>query len=249
MDKGKELIPFTYVEREHQENIGEVVRHVRQKDLKVRTVLIDGEVWWIAKDVCDVLGLGNVTETLRNMPDDEKDIITRASDPKLFLGSLGGAGREGGAQNLNIINEPGLFRLIFQSRKPGAEQFKRWVFHEVLPSIVKKGYYRVAGYDPENIRELVQDQVKREMRRVEPSFEVKQLINFLDTHLIVTGVSRDIVEFHRLYSEYENNVEIRLEKDVFLNVLSGHLHGVKVNRRGCFINCCRLRYDNAGRRI
>jgi hypothetical protein len=75
------------------------------------------------------------------LDDDEKDVVTRPSDPIQWIGSLGGPGREGGAQILNIINEPGLYRLIFQSRKAEAKRFKRWVFHVVLPSIRSKGYY------------------------------------------------------------------------------------------------------------
>jgi prophage antirepressor-like protein len=97
------------------------------QDRAVRTVLIDGVPWFIAKDVCDILGLGNPAETLRNFPVDEKGInITDTL---------------GGKQEMLTVNEPGLYRLIFQSRKPEAEQFKTWVFNTVLPQIRQEGFF------------------------------------------------------------------------------------------------------------
>jgi prophage antirepressor-like protein len=104
-----------------------------QEELEVRTLERDGEPWFVAKDVCDILGLGNVTETLRNMPDDEVFALSSAEGKTI--------GFSHATAGVNLINEPGLYRLIFQSRKPEAEAFKRWVFHEVLPSIRKTGSY------------------------------------------------------------------------------------------------------------
>jgi prophage antirepressor-like protein len=97
------------------------------QDRAVRTVLIDGVPWFIAKDVCDILGLGNPAETLRNFPVDEKGIS--------ITDTLGGK------QEMLTVNEPGLYRLIFQSRKPEAEQFKTWVFNTVLPQIRQTGTF------------------------------------------------------------------------------------------------------------
>jgi prophage antirepressor-like protein len=108
---------------------------------KVRTLERDGEPWFAHVDACAVLGHTNPTKALQMLDDDEKDVITRASDPNLWLGSLGGPGREGGAQALNIINESGLYNLIFRSNKPEARTFRKWVTSVVLPSIRSKGYY------------------------------------------------------------------------------------------------------------
>ena len=107
----------------------------------VRTVARDNETWWVAKDVCDVLGIKNAVQALESLADDEKVVLTRASDYMSSAELFGGKGREGGAQSLSIVNEPGLYRLIFKIRKPEAERFKRWVFHEVLPSIRETGSY------------------------------------------------------------------------------------------------------------
>lgn len=96
-------------------------------DHLVRTVQKDGEPWWVAKDVCDVLGLGNITETLRNLDEDELTSVLLKS---------GGQDRE-----MRLVSEAGLYNLIFRSRKDEARAFRRWVTHEVLPTIRKTGGY------------------------------------------------------------------------------------------------------------
>ncbi|MBT2714721.1 phage antirepressor KilAC domain-containing protein [Bacillus sp. ISL-57] len=91
----------------------------------VRTVILNSEVYFVAKDVCDVLEIRNTTDALKRLDSDE---VTRFN-----LGGLAG--------EVNLINEPGLYTLVLGSRKPEARQFKRWVTHEVLPSIRKHGAY------------------------------------------------------------------------------------------------------------
>ena len=92
---------------------------------QVRTVEKDGEAWFVAKDVCDILGLENSREALRGLDADELMSVRVTS---------GGQKRE-----VNAVNESGLYNLIFKSRKPEAKQFRRWVTHEVLPDIRKHG--------------------------------------------------------------------------------------------------------------
>ena len=94
---------------------------------QIRFVKIDWESWFVAADVCKVLDIQNVRQNLANFPDDEKGVCN--------IYTLGGP------QKVNIVNEPGLYRLIFMSRKPEAEKIKRWTFHDVLPSIRKRGFY------------------------------------------------------------------------------------------------------------
>jgi prophage antirepressor-like protein len=103
----------------------------------VRTLERDGEPWFVAKDVCDVLGLGTARQAIANFPEDERNTVTTTD----------GIQEGPGNPNVNIVNEPGLYRLIFQSRKPEAEAFKRWVFHEVLPAIRKTGEYSALKRD------------------------------------------------------------------------------------------------------
>jgi prophage antirepressor-like protein len=112
---------------------------------KVRIVMRDGEPWFVAKDVCDILGLANVTRALESLDDDEKITLESGEFSGVTLTNSKGHSGEGGARFLNIVSEPGLYRLIFKSRKPVAKAFKRWVTHEVLPSIRKTGSYIVPG--------------------------------------------------------------------------------------------------------
>ena len=99
---------------------------------KVRTVEIDGEAWFVAKDICDILGLTNSRKAVKSLDDDEKMTITN---------SYSHSGQRGGAQFRVVVNEPGMYKLIFKSNKPEAKEFTRWVTHEVLPSIRRSGIY------------------------------------------------------------------------------------------------------------
>ena len=101
---------------------------------RIRAVERGGQSWFIAKDVCDCLEIGNTTESLRGLDDDEKFTL---SNPE-------GNPRAGIPLELNIISEPGLYSLILRSRKPEAKAFKRWITHEVIPAIRRTGGYMAA---------------------------------------------------------------------------------------------------------
>ncbi|MBD8026458.1 phage antirepressor KilAC domain-containing protein [Ureibacillus sp. Re31] len=90
----------------------------------VRVLEINNEPWFVATDVCKVLELSNPTMAVGRLENDERS--------KFNLGRQG---------ETNIVNESGLYELIFASRKPSAKQFKRWIKQEVLPSIRKHGAY------------------------------------------------------------------------------------------------------------
>jgi len=102
------------------------------EDRQVRIQDKHGEFWFSGKDVCRILGLVNVGDALARIKSKERDHIV----------STDVAGK---AHKINIISEPGLYRLIFTSRKLEAERFQEWVFHEVLPSIRKTGKYAIAS--------------------------------------------------------------------------------------------------------
>lgn len=94
---------------------------------QVRTVMLNGEPWFVAKDVCEVLELGTTSKAIERLDDDEKGVN---SIPTL-----------GGKQGMSIISESGLYSLTLSSKKPQAKPFKRWVTHEVIPTIRKTGGY------------------------------------------------------------------------------------------------------------
>ena len=111
----------------------------------------DREPWWVASDVCEILGLTNTTEALKGLDGDEKSTL-RIS--------------EGGPER-NIINEPGLYSLIMRSNKLEAKRFKRWITHEVLPAIRKTGKYEI-----ESISEI--DLIIKSAQALK-KFELKQI--------------------------------------------------------------------------
>lgn len=118
---------------------------------EVRVVMKNDEPWWVAKDVCDVLDIQNVTQALERLDEDERSMF--------FIGRQGEA---------NVINESGLYALIFRSNKPEARKFRKWVTHDVLPSLRRNGAY-VTGQekDTNGIRTLLSIVSKLEERIAE----------------------------------------------------------------------------------
>ncbi|MEV4415009.1 BRO family protein [Catellatospora sp. NPDC049609] len=110
----------------------------------VRTVVIDGEPWFVAADVCAVLELGNPRSSVALLDSDERGVHTMDTP--------------GGPQPLGVVSESGLYSLILRSRKPEARPFKRWVTSEVLPAIRRTGRYELAPALPQTyvaaLREL-----------------------------------------------------------------------------------------------
>lgn len=99
----------------------------------VRTSIINHEPWFVAKDVCAILGISNNRDAMSGLEDDEKADVGFTD-----VRSANGVTQ---AREMTVINEPGLYRLIFKSRKAEAKAFQRWVFHEVLPAIRRTGCY------------------------------------------------------------------------------------------------------------
>lgn len=112
-----------------------------------------GDPWFVGKDVCVCLEIGNSRDAVASLDDDEKGV--------------GIIDTPGGKQEMSIVSEPGLYSLILRSRKPEAKAFKRWVTHEVIPSIRKVGGYLIAKPDdtPEAILAravlVAQDTIRR----------------------------------------------------------------------------------------
>lgn len=102
-------------------------------EIPVRTVLLDGEPWWVLADVCRVLDLKNPTHVANRLDDDEKQRLGFNPTSDVGLGHNGAT----------VINESGLYKVILRSDKPEAKAFSRWVTHEVLPTIRKTGSYGV----------------------------------------------------------------------------------------------------------
>lgn len=106
----------------------EMQRVFNYEGAEVRTMMIDEEVWFVAKDITDILGHSNSREAVKRHVDEEDKGVTKHDTL-------------GGMQNLTSVNESGMYALIFGSKLDGARKFKRWVTSEVLPTIRKHGAY------------------------------------------------------------------------------------------------------------
>ena len=119
----------------------------------VRIILQDNEPWFVAKDVCDCLEHTNTTMALQRLDADER--------AKLNLGRQG---------ETNVINEYGLYSLVLSSRKPEAKEFKRWITHDVLPSLRKYGTYSM------DIPRTLPDALKAYASEIEAHNQTKALL-------------------------------------------------------------------------
>ena len=96
----------------------------------VRTLLVDGEPCFVARDLCTVLEIRNTADAVASLDSDEKGVATTDT--------------LGGAQQMTYVTEAGMYSLVLRSRKPEAKAFKRWITHEVLPKIRQTGSYGAA---------------------------------------------------------------------------------------------------------
>lgn len=108
---------------------------------EVRTLNIENEPWFVAADVCKALDIINSRDAVARLDDDEKNTVVLTDGIP-------------GNPNKTVVNEPGLYTLVLGSRKPEAKAFKRWITHDVIPSIRKNGGY-IAGQETLSPEELM----------------------------------------------------------------------------------------------
>lgn len=165
---------------------------------KVRVVERDGEPWFVAADVCSVLDLSNPTIAVSRLDEDER--------AKFNLGRQGDA---------TIVNEPGLYTLVLGSRKPEAKAFKRWITHEVIPTIRKTGAYSTRKPDSY----MIDDPIERAKRWIEEAQERLAL--------------QETVNEQRKEIEYKENIIIGFVEDIDLATKRQRINQiVKHNVRG-----------------
>lgn len=200
---------------------------------QIRVVERDGEPWFVAADVCNVLDLSNPTIAVSRLDEDER--------AKFNLGRQGDA---------TIVNEPGLYTLVLGSRKPEAKAFKRWITHEVIPIIRKTGAYSTRKPDSY----MIDDPIARAQRWIEEAQERLALQETIDEQRkeieykenIIIGFVEDIDlatkrqrinqiikhnvrggaliadRWEMLYKEFEMkyhvNLKARMESDTYANI-------------------------------
>lgn len=169
----------------------------------VRVVVRDGEPWFVAKDVCDCLGLDNVSKACERLDDDEVSSFTKSDvgeNTGLYDFSNGGRAPL-------IVSESGLYTLIMRSNKLEAKPFKRWVTHEVLPSIRKHGSYSA---EPSN------DQSEKLEKYQKIVDELIELLTYerKQKELAVDHSYRMLKENEQLREQIEQSYEYRRMREI-----------------------------------
>lgn len=193
----------------------EIILFTHEEFGEIRTMNIDGEPWFVAKDITNILKYSNSRKAITDHVDDEDKGVTKCYTL-------------GGTQDLTIINESGLYSLALSSKMPGAKKFKRWVTAEVLPSLRKHGAYFTAETlhktmsDPRELAKLLttlaDEQDKRRKLEEENAFlSVKakyydQILNSKNA-VPVTQIAKDYgmsaIAFNRMLHDYGIQYPIR----------------------------------------
>lgn len=116
--------------------MNEIIRFENEEFGTIRTMIVNNELWFVSVDVCHALDIKNSRDAIGRLDEDEKGV--------------GLTDTPGGTQEMSIINESGLYSLVLSSRKLEAKKFKRWITHEVIPTIRKTGSYSIHG-DNKNV--------------------------------------------------------------------------------------------------
>lgn len=160
------------------EHIEKMVQVYKFNGSGVRVVMIGEDPWFVAKDVCDILGTR--TDSVRKIIGDKR--------VKSIIPNLVGDNGRGHGKDILIINEAGLYSLVMQSRKPDAEAFQNWVVEDVLPSIRKTGMYMMhtsAGKtDPAMLDRIIDRLVEERERARELEIEREMMLEDLDLAIV-----------------------------------------------------------------
>lgn len=193
----------------------------------IRLMCMDGEPWFVARDVCDVLGLNNTTEALRNLDDDEKGNISNSE-----------VAQNGGRSPL-IVSEPGFYKLVMRSRKPESKAFQRWVTHEVLPAIRRDGGYmaRVPEETPEQTmaRALIMADatIKRqsaELDAIRPKALVGEAVQTSKASYSVTEAVRYVAQLNPAVKRQQVFDELRSTHMMVMNGTAPTRKGIDTGR-------------------
>ena len=197
------------------ENKNEIMLFKNEEFGEVRTLVIDGEPWFVGKDVATILGYKDTSDALKKHVDTEDKLSRRFADS--------GQNRE-----MYVINESGLYSLVLSSKLPRAKEFKHWVTSKILPSLRKYGAYFTpeALYQslckPENLIEILHALADEQKRNTDLSVENARLsvkARYYDeilnskNNVPVTQIAKDYgmsaIAFNKMLHEYGIQYPIR----------------------------------------
>lgn len=166
---------------------------------KIRTIILDGDVWFVSKDISDILEYSETNAMTKRLDEDELKTYTDDSS--------------GQVRNISIINESGLYNSIIGSRKPEAKRFKKWITSEVLPTIRKNGGYVnnselfVNTYFPNiepTAKQFMVFTLDEKLKAEKTLEEQKPLVEFVN-HISATKDSIEVGEFAKVI--YDNGIK------------------------------------------
>ena len=187
---------------------------------EVRTVVIEGRPWFVAKDITECLGYQNGRDALyKHVDEEDKNTVVNPDGNK-------------GNPNMVVINESGLYALVFRSKLPWAKKFQHWVTSEVLPSIRKHGMYAIDDLinNPElGVRAftaLVEERQKTKALEAKVAEKQEQITELTPkaTYCDVVLMSDDLVSVTEIAKDYGKSAQ-------WLNKLL-HKYGIQFNQRG-----------------
>ena len=183
----------------------------KYQDREVRTLELNGEPWFVLKDVCGILSIGNVSDVCTRLDADEKGV--------------GQIDTLGGQQNMNIINESGLYNVILRSDKPEAKPFRKWITSEVLPSIRKYGAYmtpetlQAAILNPDTMIKLCQQLKAEQDKNAKLRIQNSTLSVELEVARPAKEYFDELVSRNLLTSFRETAQQLEIKEKVFISFL------------------------------
>ncbi|EGT2203774.1 toxin Bro [Clostridioides difficile] len=199
---------------------------------EIRVIELNGEPWFVGKDVAETLGYKDTSDALKRHVDDEDKGVGEIPTP-------------GGNQNMKIINESGLYSLILSSKLSTAKKFKHWVTRDVLPSIRKTGIYSTKSKDESEIKYMnAQARLKNARAR-----EAKIYLELAD--------KVDIKEYKQIM--YSKTTELlsgetliplpKIERKTYSATEIGKMLGISANKVGGLANAYNLKTDEFGIKV
>ncbi|HCY4852113.1 TPA: ORF6C domain-containing protein [Staphylococcus aureus] len=176
------------------------------EELPVRTLEVDGEPYFIGKDVADILGYANGRDALSKHVDAEDKLPSQIAT----------AGQN---RNVTIINESGLYSLIFSSKLESAKRFKRWVTSEVLPTLRKTGAYQVPSDPMQALRLMFEatEETKQEIKNVKDDvidLKENQKLDAGDYNFLTRTINQRVAHIQRLHAITNQKQRSELFRDI-----------------------------------
>ncbi|HCY9505943.1 TPA: ORF6C domain-containing protein [Staphylococcus aureus] len=176
------------------------------EELPVRTLEVDGEPYFIGKDVADILGYANGRDALSKHVDAEDKLTSQIAT----------AGQN---RNVTIINESGLYSLIFSSKLENAKRSKRWVTSEVLPTLRKTGAYQIPSDPMQALRLMFEatEQTKQEIKNVKDDvidLKENQKLDAGDYNFLTRTINQRVAHIQRLHAITNQKQRSELFRDI-----------------------------------